>query len=204
VFKAIGAISCCFLFKCAIPVFEGLLPEPHNERLMDLLFMMAYWHGMAKLRLHSEPTLETMDRLTTSLGDKFRAFEKHTCSAFVTYELKKEATARERRQSKSAKKPDTSKRLSKVSGTSKESPRKLEDTSKDPRRLKTLNLNTYKFHAIGDVVATIRRYGTTDSYSTESVGFLPASACRSLSLTSGYMTGRIGASNTEIEIRQNK
>jgi hypothetical protein len=71
---------------------------------MDLLFMMAYWHGMAKLRLHSEPTLETMDRLTTSLGDKFRAFEKHTCSAFVTYELKKEATARERRQSKSAKK----------------------------------------------------------------------------------------------------
>lgn len=32
-----------------------------------------------------------------------------------------------------------------------------------------MNLNTYKVHALGDYVETIRRYGTTDSYSTESV-----------------------------------
>jgi hypothetical protein len=37
------------------------------------------------------------------------------------------------------------------------------------RQLKTFNLNTYKFHALGDYTATIRRYGTTDSYSTEAV-----------------------------------
>ena len=79
--------------KCAIPVFEGLLPAPHNNLLLDLLFVMAYWHGMAKLRLHSEGTLEIMDRLTTSLGDKFREFDKCTCSAFATQELKKEADA---------------------------------------------------------------------------------------------------------------
>ena len=35
---------------------------------------------------------------------------------------------------------------------------------------KTLNLNTYKFHALGDYVATIRLFGTTDSYSTQLVG----------------------------------
>jgi hypothetical protein len=35
---------------------------------------------------------------------------------------------------------------------------------------KTLNLNTYKFHALGDYTRMIRRYGTTDSYSTEVVG----------------------------------
>jgi hypothetical protein len=37
------------------------------------------------------------------------------------------------------------------------------------RRKKTFNINTYKAHALGDYVATIRRYGTTDSYSTEPV-----------------------------------
>ena len=32
-----------------------------------------------------------------------------------------------------------------------------------------LNLNTYKFHALGDYVATICLFGTTDSYSTQLV-----------------------------------
>jgi hypothetical protein len=34
---------------------------------------------------------------------------------------------------------------------------------------KTLNLNTYKIHALGNYVSTIREFGTTDSYSTEMV-----------------------------------
>lgn len=38
------------------------------------------------------------------------------------------------------------------------------------RRNKTMNLNTYKVHALGDYVETIRKYGTSDSYSTELVG----------------------------------
>ena len=38
---------------------------------------------------------------------------------------------------------------------------------------KTLNLNTYKFHALADYVPTIRLFGTTDSYSTLLVGFSP-------------------------------
>jgi hypothetical protein len=37
------------------------------------------------------------------------------------------------------------------------------------RRQKTFNLNTYKFHALGDYAATIRQFGTTDSYTTEMV-----------------------------------
>lgn len=37
------------------------------------------------------------------------------------------------------------------------------------RLKKSLNLNTYKNHSLGDYTETIRRYGTTDSYSTESV-----------------------------------
>jgi len=44
-------------------------------------------------------------------------------------------------------------------------------TRKGARSSKTkkLNLNTYKFHALGDYVATIRLFGTTDSYSTQLV-----------------------------------
>lgn len=37
------------------------------------------------------------------------------------------------------------------------------------RRPKVLNLSTYKVHALGDYVNTIRTFGTTDSYSTQTV-----------------------------------
>ncbi|KAI1783643.1 hypothetical protein LXA43DRAFT_850028, partial [Ganoderma leucocontextum] len=37
---------------------------------------------------------------------------------------------------------------------------------------KTLNLNTFKLHALGDYVSSIRRRGSTDSYSTRLVTFL--------------------------------
>lgn len=37
------------------------------------------------------------------------------------------------------------------------------------RQVKTFNINTYKFHALADYPAAIRRFGTTDSYSTERV-----------------------------------
>ena len=37
-----------------------------------------------------------------------------------------------------------------------------------------LNLFTYKFHALGDYVRTIRLFGGTDSYSTQLVGITSA------------------------------
>ena len=41
--------------------------------------------------------------------------------------------------------------------------------SKCSRQPKAFNLNTYKFHSLGDYANTIRQYGTTDSYSTQLV-----------------------------------
>ena len=49
------------------------------------------------------------------------------------------------------------------------------DASKDPKT-KIFNLSTYKWHALGDYVNTIRRYGTTDNYSTQTVSHLKISA----------------------------
>ncbi|KAG2051491.1 hypothetical protein BDR06DRAFT_889823, partial [Suillus hirtellus] len=45
---------------CAMPVFEGLLPPPHNTIVQTLLFRFAEWHAYAKLQLHTELTLDSM------------------------------------------------------------------------------------------------------------------------------------------------
>ena len=84
-------------FKCVIPVFEGLLPEPHNGKIMRLLFTCAHWHGLAKLRMHTDDTLKILGRgggrATVHIGVEFRAFTNKTCPAFKTRELHRESEA---------------------------------------------------------------------------------------------------------------
>jgi hypothetical protein len=94
-------LTCC-LCQCAIPVFDGLLPEPHNQQILDLLFVAAHWHSMAKLRMHTDFTLDIMDAATASLGEELRKFNDVTCTAFITRELEREYEARSRRQAKKA------------------------------------------------------------------------------------------------------
>src|SRR5215472_8001724 len=86
------------LLQCAIPVFDGLLPEPDNFILLSLLHTCAYWHSLAKLHMHTEKTLDIMDHITTKLGDKFCHFEAEICSAYTTRELPHEARACQHRQ----------------------------------------------------------------------------------------------------------
>jgi hypothetical protein len=90
--------------QCAIPVFDSLLPEPHNRRLLQLLFLLGYWQGLAKLRLHTETTLQLLDNVTTALGEALRDFKKHVCSSYATKELPREAAARNRREGEQVKK----------------------------------------------------------------------------------------------------
>jgi hypothetical protein len=44
-----------------------------------------------------------------------------------------------------------------------------EEADESLRLPKTFNIQTYKYHSIGDVAKTIRRYGTSDSFSSEPV-----------------------------------
>ena len=138
--------------QCALPVFEGLLPEPHNSVVLDLLRLLCHWHGLAKLRLHTDETLQIMDSVTCSLGNALRKFSSDTCAAFSTQELKREALSRHRckTQAQSSATP---------TGTS----------STVACQPKTLNLCTYKLHALGDYASSIRMFGSTDSYSTQPV-----------------------------------
>ncbi|KAH7917181.1 hypothetical protein BV22DRAFT_1052620, partial [Leucogyrophana mollusca] len=142
------------LLQCAIPVFDALLPEPHNSHVLTLLFTCAHWHALAKLRMHTDETLDLLDSVTAAIGQQLRHFEKHTCAAFVTQELKREAERRQRRQSRSS------------SGNGNATGSMLR--GRPARRRKTFNLQTYKLHSLGDYSSSIRKFGTTDSYSTES------------------------------------
>jgi hypothetical protein len=47
--------------------------------------------------------------------------------------------------------------------------KKKETRKKSQPRVEILNLLTYKLHALGDYVRSIRLFGTTDSYSTQIV-----------------------------------
>ena len=184
------------LHKCSIPVFDGLFPGDHNKMVMDLLFTMAHWHGLAKLRMHSDLTLDILDKLTTDLGDRFREFKAEVCPAYQTQELDREVDARSRRQAKEA-----SKRARKPNAGAHDNGQEIASSKqpqdvpilKQSRRRKSFNFQTYKFHSLGDYVASIRHFGTTDSYSTE-----PVSCSLSLMLAlTRFLLGRIRASNAE-------
>lgn len=77
---------------------------------------MAHWHGLAKLRMHTDDTLELLDKTTTSLGNALRLFQSSTCAAFDTKELQREVDARDRKDKKSQ---DKSKATSKLPSKSK-------------------------------------------------------------------------------------
>jgi len=127
---------------------------------------MAHWHGLAKLRMHSDLTLNIMDQVTSAVSDQFRNFKAQVCSAYNTQELCQEVEARTRRYAKQAAKQAGGQESNQSSSILKE---QAAGSPKNMQRKKIFNFQTYKFHALGDYVSTIRQYGTSDSYSSEPV-----------------------------------
>src|SRR5712675_1061821 len=76
--------------QCSILAFEDLLDEPHNKRLMKLLYRTAEWHGFAKLKIHTDCMLQHLETLTRHFGNVMREFHDLTCSKFQTVELPRE------------------------------------------------------------------------------------------------------------------
>ena len=137
-------------------MIEGLLPtQKDKDDILDLIFLLTTWHAYAKLRLHTNNTLASFDALTKPLGAALRNFGGKFSDRFETKELPKEADAWKRREA------------------SKKSQGKASSKRKGSGTKVKFNLSTYKLHALGDYVNTIRRRGTTDSYSTQMVSFRP-------------------------------
>jgi hypothetical protein len=62
--------------QCCIPVVEGLLPEPYNSEIIDVLFAFAEWHTLAKLKMHPDPTIGLLRVATKELGRLHRRFKR--------------------------------------------------------------------------------------------------------------------------------
>ncbi|KAF8178410.1 hypothetical protein K438DRAFT_1605138 [Mycena galopus ATCC 62051] len=171
--KKLGARDFEDLLQCAIAAFDGLFTPEHNVRVLKLLYRLAEWHACAKLRMPTDPTREHFTKLTPEIGRLMRDFEKTTCSAYTTFELPRETAARARQEQRAA-------AATAAKGTGSEAtptvPIPDADAPAAPpppktKKKKILNLNTYKWHGMGDYPPTILLFGPTDSYSTQLVCF---------------------------------
>lgn len=143
-----------------MPVFEGLLPDEHDEMIQDMLFTLCTWHAYAKLRLHTTSTLNRLKAMTKALGKCLWTFSTKVCTQYETKELPREEAARVRRQANAAKKGK--------SKQTRSNPRGM-DSDSTSRCQKLFNMLTYKLHALGDYVAAIWMFGPSSSYSTQIV-----------------------------------
>jgi hypothetical protein len=73
---------------------------------MELLFLCAEWHTLAKLRMHTECTLTLLENVTVDLASQFRRFKFETCDAIRTVELDSELESRMRSEARSNAKKD--------------------------------------------------------------------------------------------------
>lgn len=86
-----------------------------------------------------------------------RKFEKYVCSKYDTKELPSELAVRSRRQKR------------KAIMTTPASTQKVPAPTGPQRR--KFNLETYKYHALGDYATSIRLHGPLDGYSTQLVSY---------------------------------
>lgn len=147
------------ILQCALPVFEGLFPEELDADIQRLLFVLADWHSLAKLRMHTEGTLDMLSLRTKTLGQELRYFEQHVANKVETFETPREARSRVRR---GFRKGSANAAQAQARGGSS-----LPDTAIGSRKAKGYTLDTYKVHALGDYVSQIRLFGTLDVTSTQ-------------------------------------
>ncbi|EIW80785.1 hypothetical protein CONPUDRAFT_57037, partial [Coniophora puteana RWD-64-598 SS2] len=141
------------ILQCCMPCFEGLFPEQHDKAIQELLFTMSYWHSLAKLRMHTESTLQVLEQVTVLLGQRLRLFASATSTdpGLVAYETDREYQARGRAfQRRQAQQPSTG-------------------ASLGGKRRKIFNLITAKLHFLGYYILHIRIHGTTDGFTTHIV-----------------------------------
>ncbi|KAF9541101.1 hypothetical protein CPC08DRAFT_730863 [Agrocybe pediades] len=144
------------ILQCSLPVFDGLFPPKHDHIIVKLLFELCTWHGLAKLRLHTETTLDDLENSTTRLGEALREFAIKVCPDYNTKELPSEEAVRLKRQAAAAaKKRHVDLKKAQAVKQSK------------GRQRKNFNMHTYKLHGLGGYVRSIRDRGTTDGTSTQ-------------------------------------
>ncbi|KZT63977.1 hypothetical protein DAEQUDRAFT_815297 [Daedalea quercina L-15889] len=154
------------ILQCILPMVDGLLPPPHDDRLQRLLFQLAYWHGLAKLRLHSEETLAIFHGATVDLGVAVRKFLRKVCKAYNTQELPREEAARGRRSAAMAAKQSAAGIKSKKQPSNSNTASRTQPGASGPKQ-KLLNLLTFKYHSLTHYPFAIPWFGTLDVMNTQ-------------------------------------
>lgn len=152
-------------FQCSIPCFMGLFQASHNKSIGTLLYVILTWHGLAKLRLHTDLTLTLLRRTTVRLGQEMRKFQKDICPHYDTKETSRETQSRIRAEARREGAGSVSNDAARQSTSSNT------QTSPGARKAFMFSLIKPKFHFIGDYAPEIEYSGTTDNYSTQIVSF---------------------------------
>jgi len=152
-------------FQCAIPAIKGLLPSStHDVIIWKLLFELATWHGLAKLRQHTETTVRDLENSRTQLGNMLRSFQRDICSQYQTFDLPSEEAAQARRKAAAAKKDGVT-------------AKKGKGLAARSWKLQKFNLNTFKTHALGGYAKAIQLFGSPDSYNSQLVSNFTVISC---------------------------
>ncbi|KAG8696869.1 hypothetical protein FRC08_006873 [Ceratobasidium sp. 394] len=138
------------ILQCCGPCFEGLFPPGDDAVIQQLLFTVAHWHALAKLRVQTTTTLNMLRTQTTVLARRLRRFQTTIAVRYNTVETDNEHEKQKRQETRRAL----------ATGSV------VQSTEPHKRGVK-FNLTTYKFHALGDYPDTIEKFGTTNSYSTQ-------------------------------------
>ena len=133
--------------QCAMPCFEKLFPPIYESKVQDMLWEMAMFHALSYLRLHTAITLLIFDAAVITMGKAIRTFRTKVCAKLDARELSKETASRKRRKQATKKNAVVDLRAKK----------------------KELNLNTYKYHCLGDYPRAVREFGPLDGFSTQTV-----------------------------------
>lgn len=108
--------------------------------------------------MHTDTTLGFLDTSTTHLGQFLWKFVRETEKEYVTKNLPSEEAAHSRQRAHKA-------------ARGLQLPPNNPAQGNDGPKTWRFNLQTYKLHALGNYVDTIRQFGTTDNYTTQSVSF---------------------------------
>ena len=136
--------------QCAMVPFEQLLENEYDSKIQDMLWELAQFEAMGRGRIHWTTSLLMFDNSVVTMGTAIRRFQTGVCPFIDTRELPRETDSRQRRKKASA-----------------NDGQPVTITPKTRR----LNLNTYKYHRLGDYPQAVRDFGPLDVYSTQTVRF---------------------------------
>lgn len=135
------------ILQCALPLFEGLLPDEHDKKVLNVLYLLASFYTSSKLHMHTDRTVSDNRNLISLLGEAIRQFKKYTCAEHEA-EVPPNEGRRVRRKARQ------------MGGAT---------IIRKTVMQYSFNMNTSKMHSLGDYPYHIINFGSLNSYTTEVV-----------------------------------